>query len=104
MISVTSIAARNGRGGGAVLYASAKGFVSTVTHGWAKEVVGGSIWVNAVSPEVIATPFHERYCSPQHMKGECSARATYGSIPGTKYVDSLRASTHAAMKSAEMLT
>ena len=50
VINVTSIAARHGGGGGAILYAGAKGFVSTVTHGWAKEVVGDGIRVNAVSP------------------------------------------------------
>ena len=39
IINVTSIAARHGGGGGAILYAGAKGFVSTVTRGWAKELV-----------------------------------------------------------------
>jgi 3-oxoacyl-[acyl-carrier protein] reductase len=68
VINVTSIAARNGGGGGAVLYAGAKGFVSTVTRGWAKEVVGDGIRVNAVSPGVIATPFHERYSTPEQLK------------------------------------
>ena len=47
IINVTSIAARHGGGGGAILYAGAKGFVSTVTRGWAKEVVGDGIRVNA---------------------------------------------------------
>ncbi|MFO1396556.1 MAG: SDR family oxidoreductase [Burkholderiales bacterium] len=67
VINVTSIAARNGGGGGAILYAGAKGFVSTVTHGWAKEVIGDNIRVNAVSPGVITTPFHERYSTPQQL-------------------------------------
>ncbi len=68
VINVTSIAARNGGGGGAVLYAGAKGFVSTVTRGWAKEVVGDNIRVNAVSPGVITTPFHERYSNAEQLK------------------------------------
>jgi 3-oxoacyl-[acyl-carrier protein] reductase len=68
IINVTSIAARNGGGGGAVLYAGAKGFVSTVTRGWAKEVVGDGIRVNAVSPGVITTPFHERYSSADQLQ------------------------------------
>ncbi len=68
VINVTSIAARNGGGGGAVLYAGAKGFVSTVTRGWAKEVVGDGIRVNAVSPGVIATPFHDRYSTAEQLK------------------------------------
>ena len=68
IINVTSIAARNGGGGGAVLYAGAKGFVSTVTRGWAKEVVGDGIRVNAVSPGVITTPFHDRYSTGEQLK------------------------------------
>jgi 3-oxoacyl-[acyl-carrier protein] reductase len=68
IINVTSIAARNGGGGGAVLYAGAKGFVSTVTRGWAKEVVGDNIRVNAVSPGVITTPFHERYSNAEQLQ------------------------------------
>ncbi|MEO8676506.1 MAG: SDR family oxidoreductase [Casimicrobiaceae bacterium] len=68
IINVTSIAARNGGGGGAVLYAGAKGFVSTVTRGWAKEVVGDNIRVNAVSPGVITTPFHDRYSTGEQLK------------------------------------
>ena len=34
IINVSSVAARNGGGPGAYLYAGAKGFVSTATHGW----------------------------------------------------------------------
>jgi 3-oxoacyl-[acyl-carrier protein] reductase len=67
IVNTTSIAARHGGGGGAVLYAAAKGFVSTFTRGFAKEVVGDGIRVNAVSPGVILTPFHERYSSEQQM-------------------------------------
>jgi len=40
VINVTSIAARHGGGGGAIIYAGAKGFVSTVTRGWAKRSSG----------------------------------------------------------------
>jgi 3-oxoacyl-[acyl-carrier protein] reductase len=68
VINVTSIAARHGGGGGAILYAGSKGFVSTVTHGWAKELVGDNIRVNAVSPGVITTPFHDRYSTPEQLK------------------------------------
>jgi 3-oxoacyl-[acyl-carrier protein] reductase len=68
VINVTSIAARHGGGGGAILYAGAKGFVSAVTHGWAKEVVGDGIRVNAVSPGVITTPFHDRYSTAEQLK------------------------------------
>jgi 3-oxoacyl-[acyl-carrier protein] reductase len=68
VINVTSIAARHGGGGGAILYAGAKGFVSTVTRGWAKELVGDNIRVNAVSPGVITTPFHDRYSTAEQLK------------------------------------
>ena len=68
VINVSSIAARHGGGGGAVVYAGTKGFISTVTRGWAKEVVGDGIRVNAVSPGVIATPFHDRYSTPEQLK------------------------------------
>jgi 3-oxoacyl-[acyl-carrier protein] reductase len=54
-------------GGGAVLYAASKGFISTATRGWAKELVGNRIRVNAVSPGVITTPFHERYSTPEQL-------------------------------------
>jgi 3-oxoacyl-[acyl-carrier protein] reductase len=68
IINVTSIAARHGGGAGAVLYASAKGFVSTFTRGMAKELVKDNIRVNAVSPGVITTPFHERYSTPAMLE------------------------------------
>jgi 3-oxoacyl-[acyl-carrier protein] reductase len=68
VINTTSIAARNGGGGGAILYAASKGFVSTITKGLAKELVGDGIRVNAVSPGVILTPFHERYSNEEQMK------------------------------------
>lgn len=68
IINTSSIAARNGAGGGAGLYGSAKAFISNVTRGLAKEVIGHGIRVNAVAPGVIATPFHERYSSDEQMK------------------------------------
>ena len=68
IINVSSIAARHGGGGGAILYAGAKGFISTVTRGWAKELVGDNIRVNAVSPGVITTPFHDRYSTAEQLK------------------------------------
>jgi len=68
IINVSSIAARHGGGGGAIVYAGAKGFISTATKGWAKELVGDNIRVNAVSPGVITTPFHERYSTAEQLK------------------------------------
>ena len=68
IINTTSIAARNGGGNGAVLYAAAKAFVSSFTRGFAKEVVADGIRVNAVAPGTILTPFHERLSNEAQMK------------------------------------
>ena len=68
IINVTSVAARHGGGPGASLYAGSKGFVSTITHGLAKELVKDRIRVNAVAPGVITTPFHDRYSTPQMLE------------------------------------
>ena len=68
IVNVSSIAARNGGGPGACLYAGAKGFVSTATRGLAKELAPDRIRVNAVSPGVIQTPFHDRFSTPQLLE------------------------------------
>lgn len=67
IINTTSVAARTGGGGGAGLYGSAKAFVSTLTRVLAKELAPAGIRVNAVAPGVIATPFHERYSTPEQL-------------------------------------
>ena len=67
MINTTSIAARNGAGGGAGMYGSSKAFVSNVTRGMAKEWISFGIRVNAVAPGVIMTPFHERYSTQEQL-------------------------------------
>ena len=69
IINTTSIAARNGAGGGAGMYGSSKAFVSNVTRGMAKELIAFGIRVNGVAPGVIDTPFHERYSSAAQMAG-----------------------------------
>jgi 3-oxoacyl-[acyl-carrier protein] reductase len=61
--------ARHGGAAGAVLYAGTKGFISTITRGFAKELVKDKIRVNAVSPGVINTPFHERFSTPEMLEG-----------------------------------
>jgi 3-oxoacyl-[acyl-carrier protein] reductase len=67
IVNVTSVAARTGGAGGSVVYATAKGAVSTFTRGLAKELAPEGIRVNAVSPGIIATPFHERHTSAAMM-------------------------------------
>ncbi|MDP9917596.1 3-oxoacyl-[acyl-carrier protein] reductase [Variovorax boronicumulans] len=68
IINVTSVAARTGGGPGAYLYAGAKGFVSTATHGLARELVGDRIRVNAVAPGVIQTPFQDHFSTPAMLE------------------------------------
>jgi 3-oxoacyl-[acyl-carrier protein] reductase len=68
IINTTSVAARNGAGGGAGLYGSSKAFVHNVTRGMAKELIAFGIRVNAVAPGVIETPFHERYSTEAQLK------------------------------------
>ncbi len=75
IVNTSSVAARNGAGGGAGIYGSAKSFVSNVTRGMAKEWVADKIRVNAVAPGYIDTPFHDRYSQPQHIT------AMLGQIP-----------------------
>jgi 3-oxoacyl-[acyl-carrier protein] reductase len=68
IINTTSIAGRNGAGGGAGLYGSSKSFVHNVTRGMAKELIPFGSRVNGVAPGVITTPFHERYSTEAQMK------------------------------------
>ena len=68
IINLTSVAARHGGGPGAAMYAGSKGFVSTATKGLAKELVPKGIRVNAVSPGVVVTPFHDKFSTPQQME------------------------------------
>ena len=68
IINVSSISARGGGSRGSVLYSGAKGFVSTMTRGLAKELAADNIRVNAVSPGVILTAFHEKYSTPEKLE------------------------------------
>lgn len=65
IVNITSIAARNGGGTGSSLYSSSKGAVSTFTRSMSKELAGEGIRVNAVSPGIIDTRFHERHTSDE---------------------------------------
>jgi 3-oxoacyl-[acyl-carrier protein] reductase len=69
IINTSSIAARNGASGNAGLYGSSKAFVSNVTRGLAKELIGSNIRVNAVAPGFIETKFHDRYSTDAQRQG-----------------------------------
>ena len=64
IVTMGSIAAHNG-GTGAAHYSAAKGAIHTFTRALAKEVAGAGIRVNAVSPGLIGTRFHDRFSSPE---------------------------------------
>jgi 3-oxoacyl-[acyl-carrier protein] reductase len=59
IVNFSSQAARDGGGPGAIIYASAKGAVLTMTRGMAKELGPQGIRVNAISPGMINTTFHD---------------------------------------------
>jgi 3-oxoacyl-[acyl-carrier protein] reductase len=67
IVNVSSIAARNGGGPGASVYAAAKAAVMTITKGWAKELAPHGIRVNAVSPGTVDNYFHQQFSTRQGL-------------------------------------
>ena len=68
IVNIVSIAGRNGGGPGAGAYATAKGGLITFTKSLAKELAPHGVRVNAVSPGVIDTPFHEVFSTPEMIR------------------------------------
>ena len=68
IINVSSIAGRNGGALGSIHYSTAKGGLITFTKGLAKELAPFGVRVNAISPGVIDTPYHEQFSTPETMK------------------------------------
>ena len=58
IINVGSIAGSEGGGSGSAMYASSKAFIHNLTRHLGKDLASRGIRVNAVSPGVVATPFH----------------------------------------------
>jgi 3-oxoacyl-[acyl-carrier protein] reductase len=73
IINMASVSARNGGSNGAALYGAAKAAVATYTRGLAREVAPSGIRVNALSPGVVATRFHERFSTPESFATLVSA-------------------------------
>ncbi len=68
IINVVSIAGRSGGGPGAGAYAAAKAGLIALTKSQAREWAPHGIRVNAISPGVIDTPFHEVFSTPEMIK------------------------------------
>ena len=68
VINVSSIAARNGGGIGATIYASAKAMVSCMTKGMAKELAPKGVRVNAVSPGTVDNDFHAQFSTAEMLE------------------------------------
>jgi NAD(P)-dependent dehydrogenase (short-subunit alcohol dehydrogenase family) len=68
VVNISSVAARNGGGLGAIAYATAKGALSTMTKGLAKEFAPLGIRINAVSPGTIDTNYHRNFSNDQMLR------------------------------------
>ncbi len=67
VVNLSSIAARNGGGPGAGVYAAAKAAVMTLTKGLARELAPQGIRVNAVSPGTVDNYFHEQFSTREAL-------------------------------------
>lgn len=68
IINIVSIAGRTGGGPGAAAYSVAKGGLITFTKSLAKELAPHGVRVNAISPGVIDTPFHQVFSTPEMIR------------------------------------
>ena len=68
IVNVVSIAGRTGGGPGAGAYSVAKGGLITFTKSLARELAPHGVRVNAISPGVIDTPFHEVFSTPEMIR------------------------------------
>jgi 3-oxoacyl-[acyl-carrier protein] reductase len=77
IVNLSSRAARDGGGGGALAYSAAKGAVLTLTRGLSKELASKKIRVNCVSPGMIDTTFHDTFTSPE-VRRTVASRTSVG--------------------------
>jgi 3-oxoacyl-[acyl-carrier protein] reductase len=77
IVNLSSLAARDGGGGGALAYSASKGAVLTLTRGLAKELAPRHVRVNCVTPGMIATTFHDTFTKPE-VRAATAARTLVG--------------------------
>lgn len=77
IVNLSSLAARDGGGGGALAYSAAKGAVLTLTRGLSKELASRRIRVNCVSPGMIDTTFHDQFTKPE-VRQAVASRTSVG--------------------------
>ena len=81
IVNLSSIAARNGGGIGAAVYAASKAGVASITKGLAKELAPHGIRVNAVSPGTVDNDFHVQFSNRKMLD------AVIGQTPAGKLGD-----------------
>jgi len=89
IVNVTSIAGRNGGAPGSIHYSAAKGAMTTMNKGLAKEFAAQGIRVNGVSPGVIDTPFHETFSTPEAMANFANNIIPMGRVGSSREVASV---------------
>lgn len=67
IVNLSSIAARNGGGVGAAIYAASKATVACFTKGLSRELASQAIRVNAVSPGTVDNHFHQVFSTRQML-------------------------------------
>lgn len=73
IVNISSVAARFGGGIGAIAYSSAKGGLSVMTKGLAREFAPHGIRINAVSPGTIDTDYHRQFSTSQALEAVAAA-------------------------------
>ncbi len=75
IVNFSSQAGRDGGGPGAIAYATAKGAISTLTRGLAKELGPRGVRVNAICAGMISTRFHDTFSKPEGRAAVAAATA-----------------------------
>lgn len=73
IVNISSVAARFGGGIGSIAYSSAKGGLSVMTKGLAREFAPHGIRINAVSPGTIDTDYHRQFSTSQALEAAAAA-------------------------------